>query len=562
VAGGVALAVAGASVVAVAPASAVADPGMSVAPMPVTAVPLARAGEVTVWGVGNGDGSAVPPAPAALSGVAVVQVAVNGAGAVLALTAAGDVVGWGQSQGLIQRIPSAVTAADVSQIAVNDAGWYAAAVTRAGTVLTWGPKQSYPTPLNVPAGLSGVTQVALGEVTAVALRGDGSVVAWGKSDGAASGMAAVPAGLKATAVAATANEAFALTEQGTVVAWGGNTGGEGNLPPEVEIPGNVKAIAATNAGAMALLADGSLVGWGQTVKIEPGSTPESVLDAEPVSITAGWDWAGMVDRDGVVHHWWAGPSVGTTEEPVPGSVQGRAVAQFAVSGKVGAVVITTMLRGELPQVTGAAAAGGTLSGVAGTFSASPDAVTGQWLSGGAPIPGATGPTLSLTPALVGKQVAYQSTATKAGYAPVSSTSAAVTVTEAGGKPEHPVASKTTVGKVKVAKGAKKLDVTGKVAASKSPAGKAKVTIKQGKKTIVAKNVKVSTKGTLTLTVKNFGKLVIKKLTPKKKGKKGKKPSYYGTYVVTIAYAGNAQVNPSKAAKKFTVKKTKPKKGKK
>lgn len=556
---GVAIGIAALAMSALGAVPAEADPGAGAAP-PVSglAVPVARGGEVIVWGE-NDNGEAT--VPASLAGVAVTQV-VMPEDAVLALTADGRVVGWGGNYAGLQKVPSAVEQVKVAQLATNAAS-YAGAVTRDGRVLTWGYRRTTPTPLDVPAGLSGVTQLALSERNAVALKADGSVVAWGATY---SGINDVPPGLKATAVAATLDSAFALTDQGTVVAWGAPETVE--KMSHVTQSGNVIAISARTYGVLALLADGSVVQMATNGNV--ALLPTSVDEAEMTGVASGCgDFFAAVDRDGVIHHWNPEPSGGGVESgDVPAELNGRAPAQVTLSCAVlrgdgsGAVLVTKMLRAESPQVTGTATVGSVLTGVPGTFSGSPDAVTSQWLVDGAPVAGAT---LSLTPALVGKTVVYQSTATKAGETAVSSTSTAVTVTEPT-KPQPPsVASQTKVLKVKVAKKAKKVAVTGTVTASKSPAGKAKVTIKKGKKTIVAKDVKVSAKGAVQLTVKKFGKLVIKKLTPKKKGKKGKKgkkPSYYGKYVVTIDYAGNAQVDPSKAAKKFTVKKTKAKKGKK
>lgn len=554
---GVAIGIAALAMSALGAVPAEADPGAGVAP-PVSgvAVPVARGGEVLVWGE-NDQGQAT--VPASLAGVAVTQV-VMPEDAVLALTADGRVVGWGGNYAGLQKVPSAVEQVKVAQLATN-ANSYAGAVTRDGRVLTWGYRRTTPTPLDVPAGLSGVTQLALSERNAVALKADGSVVAWGATY---SGINDVPPGLKATAIATTVDSAFALTDQGTVVAWGHPTTVE--KMSHVTQSGNVTAISARTYGVLALLADGSVVQM--ATNGNDAVLPTSVDEAEMTGVASGCGrYFAAVDRDGVIHHWNPEVSGGGVESgQVPAELNGRALAQVALSCAViegdGAVLITKMLRAESPQVTGTATVGSVLTGVPGTFSGSPDAVSSQWLVDGAPVAGAT---LSLTPALVGKTIVYQSTATKAGETTISATSTAVTVTEPA-KPKPPaVASQTKVLKVKVAKRAKKLAVTGTVTASKSPAGKAKVTIKKGKKTIVAKDVKVSAKGEVQLTVKKFGKLVIKKLTPKKKGKKGKKgkkPSYYGKYVVTIDYAGNAQVDPSKAAKKFTVKKTKGKKGKK
>jgi len=211
--------------------------------------------------------------------------------------------------------------------------------------------------------------------------------------------------------------------------------------------------------------------------------------------------------------------------------------------RTGAVIITKLLRADLPQVTGAARVGSVLSGVPGTFSAVPDSVTSQWLVGG--VPAGSSAQLTVTEAMVGKSISYQSTASKAGETKTS-TSAAVTP-----NPPAKVVSKAQVVKVSVAKKAASVTVIGKVTASKSPAGTAKVTIKKGKKTIITKTVAVSAAGAAKLVVKKFAKLVAKKLHAT--GEKAK-TAYLGKYQVTIAYAGNTQVQASTGSGRFTIKK--------
>ncbi len=539
-----ALAVSAVGAVSAVPTTAEADPAEATPlSVPGMAVSLAQAGELALWGDNTYDRATVP---ASLSGVAVSQVVFPPL-ATLALTADGLVVGWGASADRLERVPAAVAATKVAQIATQTG--YAGAVTRDGRVMTWGRKKSYTTTLDVPPGLSGVKQLALTDNAAAALKSDGSVVAWGE---ALYGQTAVPAGLKATAIAATAQYFIALTEQGTVVAWGNLTPFQQGMPDSLEEPGNVKAVAASYQGAVALLADNSVVTFGWSGE-EP--LPTEIADADPVLLAnSGADlaWA-IVDRDRTIRTWsrlgWAGE--------VPAALNGRPITQIVLGPRdpinfqiAGGVIITKLLRAELPQVTGAAQVGSVVTGVPGTFSAAPDSVVSEWLVDGSPA--GSGAQLAVSAAMAGKSISYRSTASKAGQATVVSTSAAVTVANpAPPAPAAKVASKTTVGKVTVAKKAKVVTVAGKVTASKSPAGKATVTIKKGKKTIVTKSVAVSAAGALKLSVKKFATLVAKKL--KAKGKKAK-TAYRGKYAVTISYAGNAQVTGSAASGKLTIKK--------
>ncbi|TYL55924.1 hypothetical protein FXB39_01625 [Nocardioides sp. BGMRC 2183] len=526
---------------AVAPPVASAE---EVAPLttPGMAVPLERAGELKLWGDNTYDQATVP---ASLRGVAISQV-VFPAAATLALTADGRVVGWGGNPYRLQLVPDEVASAKVAQITAGGYGsQYAGAVTRDGRVLTWGSKRAHPTPLNVPAGLRGVKQMAFAGFAAAAVKDDGTVVAWGKPD---YGLTSVPEGLKATAITAQASRFYALTEQGTVAQWGT----EYPLPESVQIPGNVKAIASSTNATFALLADDTLVAFGGA-----GLPPAEFLAANPLLLANGGviEFA-YVDQERAIHYWNSEDQLGTRPPgEVPAELDGQNLAQIVLgfsfssssgypASLVGGVIVTKMLRAAPPKITGTARVGSRLTATPGTFSGAPDDVAGQWLANGAPIAGATGTSLVLTSAMVGKRISYESTATKAGEETVSSTSTPVTVAAAG-----KVASKTKVVKVAVAKKAAKVSVTGKVTASKSLAGKAKVTIKKGKKAIVAKSVKVNAKGAVQLTVKKFAQLVAKKL--RAKGKKAK-TAYRGKYTVTIAYAGNAQVKASKATKKFTI----------
>ncbi len=78
-----------------------------------------------------------------------------------------------------------------------------------------------------------------------------------------------------------------------------------------------------------------------------------------------------------------------------------------------------------PHVDGDATVGQTLQGVAATWTPSPDHVAYQWLADGTVLPGADAATLDVGPALVGKALSLQVTATKAGYPAAVATSAAL-----------------------------------------------------------------------------------------------------------------------------------------
>lgn len=68
-----------------------------------------------------------------------------------------------------------------------------------------------------------------------------------------------------------------------------------------------------------------------------------------------------------------------------------------------------------PAVQGTTRVGQTLSLAAASWSPSPEQVDVQWLADGQPIDGATAPTLTLPPDLVGSQISARQTATEYGY---------------------------------------------------------------------------------------------------------------------------------------------------
>lgn len=88
----------------------------------------------------------------------------------------------------------------------------------------------------------------------------------------------------------------------------------------------------------------------------------------------------------------------------------------ATSGATGAVAASTMTNSARPVVTGDPVVGAVLTGTRGLWTPAPDSTSFQWYADGAPIPGATAPTLTLTSAQAGAAITLRVTATKAGYA--------------------------------------------------------------------------------------------------------------------------------------------------
>jgi hypothetical protein len=501
------------------PAAAEPDPGMTASGSQDVPVPLERAGSFVGWGR-DLEGQLDPPA--SLDGVALREVVMS-SNVSLALTADGRVVSWGFNSSRLQVVPDRVAAMDVVDLDAGPA--YAGVVSRSGEVVVWGQATPFADPIDVPAGLSGVEQLAIGQTNGFALRSDGTVVAWGKDQ---FGLLTPPEGLRAVAISASSANVFALTEDGTVVGWGRTELSSLELPDAVKQPGNVVAVTALGLGGMALLADGSVVGWGSY-----GAQVPDLGGKRAIAIDSGSQYGVVLDEDGVFHE--AGFSSGAPIVP-PVAVQGRAVAQVSVGSSHVGMIVTRMLRAEAPRVSGTARVGSTLTGRPGTFSGAPDGVTGQWRADGVPISGATGASLKVTTALVGKRISYSSTAVKAGEASVTSTSAPTSAV-----PSPLVASRTRVTTVAVARRAAKVTVLGEVSASQPADGKARMVVKKGRTTIVARAVRVSSTGQIKSVIKGFGRLAQRKTG-----------SWRGLYRVTLAYYGNSLVKPSTGARSFRV----------
>src|SRR5207244_11398029 len=121
-----------------------------------------------------------------------------------------------------QAVPSLrlVALAVLSAALVFPGGSGQARSLAAGTVIAWGCQGDNADfgQCSVPSGLSGVTAIAAGLTSSLALKDDGTVVAWGCGGANDRGQCSVPAGLSGvTAIAAGASHSLALKSDGTVV---------------------------------------------------------------------------------------------------------------------------------------------------------------------------------------------------------------------------------------------------------------------------------------------------------------------------------------------------------
>jgi alpha-tubulin suppressor-like RCC1 family protein len=186
--------------------------------------------------------------------------------------------------------------------------------------------------------------IAAGNEHSVTLKSDGTVLAWGRN---VEGQTTIPAGLSGVvAIAAGGDTSYALKSDNTVVAWGDDTNGQ--VSGAAGLSG-VTAIAAGGDHALALKSDATVAAWGKI-----------------------WNGSGFVP------------------ETVPASLS---LVSGIAAGAYHSLAITTAPPIITVQpVSVIVAEGGTV-----TLSVtSPNAVSYQWLKNGEIIPGATGPTLTLT----------------------------------------------------------------------------------------------------------------------------------------------------------------------
>lgn len=99
------------------------------------------------------------------------------------------------------------------------------------------------------------------------------------------------------------------------------------------------------------------------------------------------------------------------------------LAGTSTSAKAPATLPGTFAPGTAPVVSGIPKVAATLTATIGSFVPTPDRTTTTWYADGVAIPGATGPTLVLGAAQLGKTITAVSTATKAGYTTSTITSA-------------------------------------------------------------------------------------------------------------------------------------------
>jgi hypothetical protein len=252
--------------------------------------------------------------------------------------------------------------------------------------------------------------------------------------------------------------------------------------------------------------------------------PADAVDGKVVEVAAsGRYFAAVTDAD-EVEVW--GSGAGVLDYPatttVPEAVDGQQIADIVGSENTfGAIVsapLTDLAVTNAPTVAGTPQVGSTLTGTPASFTGSPDAVVNQWLAGDQPIAGATGNTLALTSAHLGKLITFRSTATRGDVTPVVSTSTAVGPVVAA--PEVPKVASTTA--------------VSSPASTYGSAGSATVTVGNAGGRPVT--------GTVTLT--GAGAPQTAALTGGAATFALDKALAAGSYTLTATYSGSADLNPS------------------
>ncbi len=202
---------------------------------------------------------------------------------VLALRSDGTVVIWGYS---ITNVPSGLSG--VVAIAAGRAHYLA--LRKDGTIVSWIDRDPSP----VPPGLSNVVAISAWEGNSLALKRDGSVVGWGPT----AEQYGTPVLTNAVAIASGGTHGLALLQTGAVVAWGAPERGATNVPPSL---GEVVAISAGSYHSAALRADGTVVSWGNYYGTSTAAVPDGLTNV--IAVSSGYEYTLAVAGDAHLSFW-------------------------------------------------------------------------------------------------------------------------------------------------------------------------------------------------------------------------------------------------------------------
>ncbi|HET7013459.1 MAG TPA: hypothetical protein VFI65_06095 [Streptosporangiaceae bacterium] len=316
------------------------------------------------FGLGTGSTSAhslVPVKVKLPKGVSVTSVS-SGCDFAVALTKTGGVLSWGDNTyGQLgdgtkktRPVPVPVKLPKGTVVTAVRAGCdHAIALTKAGTVLSWGTglndqlgnggkkNSGVPVPAKLPKGTK-VKAISAGCQHSLVVTARGKVYAWGLNSAGQLGDGTMkprrnpipvklPAGTVATAVSTGCSFSFALTNKG-LFGWGNNGAGQLGDPglgthPRPELitflfrgsgPGSIVQVFGGCNFTVALFSKGAVLAWGDDSVGELGdggnmgsALPVSVMLPAGVhvhSVSAGCTNGYAQTRDGSVYAWGAGDS--------------------------------------------------------------------------------------------------------------------------------------------------------------------------------------------------------------------------------------------------------------
>ena len=305
-------------------------------------------GTARCWGedafgeLGDGQKTAILPAPIPVTGLTGVKAVAAGASYTCALKAEGTVDCWGgnvagqigngcslagiagdQSSALEVLAPTGVTgltgpatAIQASSLGGRGGLGFTCALLSDGTIECWGenllglgpdPNSQAIAPTAVP-GVAGAVAMAIGGTFGCDLQSSGLVACWGLGPLGQPGTMAtsysaspvvVPGLTGVKAIAAGSFHACALLDDGSVACWGDNSSGQlgdgtqnsSPTPVTVNQLGQATAIATTDYTTCAVIVDGSVQCWGADLaKLElnvvPGVSGASTLSVAELSTCA------------------------------------------------------------------------------------------------------------------------------------------------------------------------------------------------------------------------------------------------------------------------------------
>lgn len=212
----------------------------------------------------------------------------------LALKPDGTVVAWGNDESIC-NVPAGLT--NVVQVALGD-GWpgdLAAALKADGTVVVWGKGAE-----ELQCDLSGIVQIVVGNGQVIGLKADGTITA--VQPKAPQRHRSDLATIKEPLVQISGGRnPLGLTGEGKIVALGSRPDSDFYIPSEL---GEVASLAdCHNSQAQqsaVILIDGTVASWGRN-DVGQASVPDGLSDV--VQLSAGNDTTFAVKRDGALVGW-------------------------------------------------------------------------------------------------------------------------------------------------------------------------------------------------------------------------------------------------------------------